>query len=159
MIEKEGALIDYIEGTEPIDMLEEIGGRIPSPEDIKLIERLETAHGLSKPVINVLLQYVILSDNGIVNQTRILRLASHLVLQPIKTAEQALRFFKDQHALKKKWEEEKLTRQGGRELSFFTSDETYKKFTEVLQQKGCSNEDTGFQSLVNEAYKEVMEIK
>lgn len=159
MMEREGALIDYIKCTEPIDMLKEIGGRLPTSEDSKLIDRLVTVRGLSKPVINVLLQYVILSDSGKVNQTRILELASNLELNRINTAEQALQFFKTQHALKKKWEEENLRKPSGKELSLFTSDETYKKFTEILQHQGYSNEHEGFTSLVNQAYKEVIKIE
>lgn len=159
MNEREGTLIDYFERTEPIEMLEEIGGHSPFPTDVKLINRLETLHGLTKPVINVLLQYVILSDNGKIHQTRVLRMASHLKMNNIETAQQAFEFFKAQHALKKKWEEENLRYQGGKDLRLFTSDETYQKFTEILQHNGHTNVDDGFQSLVNQVYKEHIEIE
>ena len=58
-------------------MLRDINGKEPLSVDVKLAEKLVNTHGLSVGVVNVLLQYVHLRNDGKITNSYVERIASH----------------------------------------------------------------------------------
>lgn len=102
----EDELIHYLENTEPLEMLRDIGGKEPLSVDVKLIEKLINTHGLSVGVINVLMQYVCLQNGAKITNRYIEQIASHWVHKNVNTARMAIEMCRNQHTLYTKWEKQ-----------------------------------------------------
>ncbi|MFJ7934878.1 replication initiation and membrane attachment family protein [Sporosarcina sp. NPDC096371] len=96
----------YLENTAPIDMLRDLSGKEPLSVDVQLAERLINTHGLSVGVVNTLLQFVYLRNDGKLTNKYVERIASHWMNKKVETAEAAMEMARQEHDKYTKWKNE-----------------------------------------------------
>ncbi|WP_203246680.1 replication initiation and membrane attachment family protein [Sporosarcina beigongshangi] len=97
----------YLENTSPIDILRELrGGKEPLSVDVELAERLVNTYELSYGVVNTLLQYVYLRNDGKLTNKYVERIASHWANKKVETAEAAMELARQEHDKYTKWKNE-----------------------------------------------------
>ncbi|MGX9135540.1 DnaD domain protein [Rummeliibacillus sp. JY-2-4R] len=98
----EAELIRWFESSSPIDVLKAVAsGKEPFPNDRQLVEDLVMQYGISTPVVNVLIHYVFLRNNGKLNRKYVETIASHWRNTGVKTAREAMKLareFEEQNA-------------------------------------------------------------
>ncbi|SIT84837.1 replication initiation and membrane attachment family protein [Edaphobacillus lindanitolerans] len=104
---KEDELADYLEAIPPVEMLRQInGGREPVQIDVRLAQKLVLEHGLPTGVVNVLLQYVLLRNDGKLTNNYVERIASHWMAKKVGTAREALELARTEHDKYMNWKQE-----------------------------------------------------
>lgn len=94
---KEEKLIQTLETISPKQLLEDLSrGKHASEQDMKLIRDVMLKQGLSTPVMNVLIHYVLLQTNMQLSKAYLEKIASHWSRANLKTAREAMQFAKDQ---------------------------------------------------------------
>ncbi|GEN82241.1 replication initiation and membrane attachment protein [Sporosarcina luteola] len=111
---REDELLFYLESTSPREMLRDLNGREPFPVDIQLAERLINTHGLSIGVVNVLLQYMILRNDGKITNNFAERIASHWSNKKVTSAKVAMDLSRTEHDQYMKWLNEGKQKPAGR---------------------------------------------
>lgn len=106
--DKEKRLISYFESTSPIDMLKEISNGNPLQTDIDLAKDLVKVHGLSSGVVNVLLQYAYLKNEGNIARNYVERIASHWMNQRVRNAKEAMEIAKKEHQQYLRWKSDQF---------------------------------------------------
>lgn len=96
-------LIYYLENTAPKDMLRKVSGKEPFAVDIQLAERLITLHEFPVGVVNMLLQYVMLRNDGKITNSFAERIASHWANKKVNDAKTALELSRKEHDQYTKW--------------------------------------------------------
>lgn len=96
----------YLDNTPPIDILRELSGKEPVSVDVQLAERLINTHGLSIGVVNTLLEFVYIRNDGKLTKNYVERIASHWMNKKIETAEQAMEIARQEHDQYMKWKSE-----------------------------------------------------
>lgn len=74
--------------------------------DLKLVNEYRKK-GLNDSVINVLLDYVIISCKGRLSKALFMKMASHWLRKKITTVEQAMKFAREYHDTYKEWAKDK----------------------------------------------------
>ncbi len=93
-----GKMLYIFENTTPYDFLKsKYHGAEPAPRDLKLLEYLATDLGLNASVINVLVDYVLKSNDNILSKAYVETIAGQWVRLKIETAEQAMKTAEKQH--------------------------------------------------------------
>lgn len=105
-LSREEKLIHYLEHTAPIDMLRDLNGKEPMSVDVQLAERLINTHSLPVGVVNVLLQFVHIRNDGKITNNYVERIASHWMNKKVETAKEALEFSRKEHDKYMKWKNE-----------------------------------------------------
>ena len=113
-VTREDELLVYMEQTSPRDMLRDYTGNEPLPVDVQLAERLVTVHGFTVGVVNVLLHYVIIRNDGKITKNYAERIASHWANKKIETAKQAMEISRKEHDQYIKWQKEGSPKSTGR---------------------------------------------
>ncbi|MFC5604394.1 replication initiation and membrane attachment family protein [Sporosarcina koreensis] len=103
---REDKFIFYMENTTPREMLKDYTGNEPLPVDVQLAERLVTVHGFPVGVVNVLLHYIIIRNDGKITKNYAERIASHWANNKIATAKQAMEISRKEHDQYIKWQNE-----------------------------------------------------
>lgn len=104
---KEDELILYLETSSPVEMLKDInGGREPMQVDVKLAQKLVLEHNLPAGVVNVLLQYVWLRNDGKLTNNYVERIASHWMAKKVDNVKDALELARTEHDKYMKWKQE-----------------------------------------------------
>ncbi|HEX5564441.1 MAG TPA: DnaD domain protein, partial [Sporosarcina sp.] len=103
---REDKFIFYMENTTPREMLKDYTGKEPLPVDVELAERLVTVHGFPVGVVNVLLHYIIIRNDGKITKNYAERIASHWANNKIATAKQAMEISRKEHDQYIKWQNE-----------------------------------------------------
>lgn len=111
---REDELLFYLENTSPREMLRHLNGKEPFPVDLQLAERLINTHGLSVGVVNVLLQYMILRNDGKITNNFAERIASHWSNKKVSTAKVAMELSRTEHDQYMKWLNEGKKKPAGR---------------------------------------------
>lgn len=94
---KEEQLIDNFEKSTPKEVLEDFSqGSNASSQDMRVIRDVMTTQGLPKPVMNVLIHYVLLQSNMKLSKAYLETIASHWSRANLKTAKEAMAFAKNQ---------------------------------------------------------------
>lgn len=140
----------YLENTAPIDMLRDLSGKEPLSVDVQLAERLINTHGLSVGVVNTLLQFVYLRNDGKLTNKYVERIASHWMNKKVETAEAAMEMARQEHDKYTKWKNEgqKATPQRKPSREEKVPDWFYKK--EVTQDnKEKSNRQQSMKNVAN----------
>lgn len=106
---KEEELIYSFEHTAPIDMLRELNGKEPMPVDVQLAERLINTHQFPVGVVNALLHYVWMRNDGKITNGFVERIASNLMGKNISTAREAFELLRKEHDKYMKWKNEEKT--------------------------------------------------
>lgn len=92
----EAELIQWFESSSPIDVLRAVAGeREPFPNDRQLAEDLVMQYEIPTPVVNVLIHYVFLRNNGKLNRKYIETIASHWRNTGVKTAREAMKLARE----------------------------------------------------------------
>lgn len=105
-LSREEKLIYYLEHTAPVDMLRDLNGKEPLSVDVQLAERLVNTHALPIGVVNVLLQFVHIRNDGKITNNYVERIASHWMNKKVATAKEALEFSRKEHDKYMKWKNE-----------------------------------------------------
>lgn len=88
---KEQELLHYLETTPPIQVLRDINkGKEPIPASVELAERLITTYGMPTGVVNVLLEYVMLSTDMKLPRKYVEQIADHWNRKNLQTAKEAM---------------------------------------------------------------------
>ena len=95
-------------------MLRHLNGKEPFPVDVQLAERLINTHGLSVGVVNVLLQYMIIRNDGKITNNFAERIASHWSNKKVETAKLAMELSRTEHDQYMKWLNEGKQKPAGR---------------------------------------------
>ncbi|MCM3743594.1 DnaD domain protein [Sporosarcina luteola] len=103
---REDKFIFYMENTAPREMLKDYTGNEPLPVDVELAERLITVHGFPVGVVNVLLHYIIIRNDGKITKNYAERIASHWANKKIATAKEAMEISRNEHDQYIKWQNE-----------------------------------------------------
>lgn len=106
-LSREEELIQYLDHTSPREVLRDLlDGKEPLPVDVELAERLVTTHELPIGVVNVLLQYVYIRNDGKITKNYVERIASHWMNKKISNARDALKISRDEHDKYVRWKAE-----------------------------------------------------
>ncbi|MFS0574889.1 DnaD domain protein [Sporosarcina sp. 179-K 3D1 HS] len=113
-VTREDEFLVYMETTSPREMLKDYTGKEPLSVDVQLAERLVTVHGFAVGVVNVLLHYVIIRNDGKITKNFVERIASHWANKKIATAKQAMEISRQEHDQYIKWQNEGSKKTSGR---------------------------------------------
>ncbi len=105
-LSREDELLYYLDNTAPVDMLRDLNDKEPLSVDVQLAERLINTHDLPIGVVNVLLQYVHIRNDGKITNNYVERIASHWMNKKVATAKEALEFSRDEHDKYMQWKNE-----------------------------------------------------
>ncbi|WP_203333194.1 replication initiation and membrane attachment family protein [Planococcus beigongshangi] len=104
---RQDELILYLESAAPIEVLRDIaGGKEPLPADVQLANNLVLQHGMEPPVVNVLLQYVLLRTDMKLTKSYVEKIASHWIRKNVTTVSEAMELARTEHAQYVKWKAE-----------------------------------------------------
>ncbi len=103
---REDEYIYYLENTAPVDMLRDRNGKEPLSVDVQLAERLINTHSLPVGVVNVLLDYVFIRNDGKITNNYVERIASHWMNKKVETAKEAMDLSRKEHDEYMKWKNE-----------------------------------------------------
>ncbi|MBE1554422.1 replication initiation and membrane attachment family protein [Sporosarcina limicola] len=106
LLTRDDELVDYLENTAPIEMLRDINGKEPLSVDVQLAERLVNTHDLPVGVVNVLLQYVHLRNDGKITNKYVERIASHWMNKKVQTVRAAMEISRKEHDQYIQWKNE-----------------------------------------------------
>ncbi len=87
---KQQELLAYFKRVSPRELLYDLIGSEPFSVDVKLAERLMNVHKLPFEVVNVLLHYIVLNNDGKITSGFAERIASHWAVKKVDTAEKAI---------------------------------------------------------------------
>ena len=93
---KKDGMIDNFNELSPIEMLSALAGdKQPFPKDIELVEELVLSYDMPAPVVNVLIHYTCLRNNGRLNKNYMHAIASAWRYSGAETAEEAMKMALD----------------------------------------------------------------
>lgn len=96
---KMGTLLHMFETMSPRQILEDFSsGNSASEQDLRMIRDVMTAQGLSAPVMNVLIHYVLLQTNMKLSKAYLEKIAGHWSRAKLATAKDAMEFAKQEQA-------------------------------------------------------------
>ena len=104
---KEQELLNYLETTPPIQVLRDINnGKEPIPASVQLAEDLITKHDMPIGVVNVLLEYVMLTTDMRLPTKYVEKIADHWIRKNLKTAKEAMDLARQERDKYAKWKAE-----------------------------------------------------
>lgn len=104
---KEQELQHYLETTPPLQVLRDINnGKEPLPTSVQIAEDLVVKHGMPVGVVNVLLEYVMLTTDMKLPQKYVERIADHWMRKNLKTAKEAMELARTERDQYTKWKNE-----------------------------------------------------
>lgn len=100
----EEKLIKYLETISPRELLERYSnGASPAAADLKIVEAIMLDQKLNPGVTNVLIDYVLMTNDMKLIQSYVEKIASHWKRKGITTVEQALELAKSEHKKYQEW--------------------------------------------------------
>ena len=106
-LSKEQELLQYLETTPPIQVLRDINnGKEPIPSSVQMAEDLVVKYGMPIGVVNVLLEYVMLSTDMKLPKAYVERIADHWNRKQLQTAKQAMDLARQERDKYAKWKQE-----------------------------------------------------
>lgn len=104
---KEEEHLQYLETTSPIQLLKDLAnGKEPLPSTVQLVENLVANHDMPVGVVNVLLEYVMITTDMKLPQKYVERIADHWMRKNIKTAKEAMELARKERDQYNKWKQE-----------------------------------------------------
>ena len=108
---KEQELLNYLETTPPLQVLRDINnGKEPIPASVQLAEDLITKHDMPIGVVNVLLEYVMLTTDMRLPTKYVEKIADHWIRKNLKTAKEAMDLARQERDKYAKWKAENETK-------------------------------------------------
>lgn len=109
---KEQELLHYLETTPPVQVLRDINkGKEPIPASIELAEQLMTTYGMPIGVVNVLLEYVMLSTDMKLPRKYVEQIADHWNRKNLKTAKDAMELARTERDKYAQWKSDSVAKQ------------------------------------------------
>jgi replication initiation and membrane attachment protein len=106
-VSKEQELQVYLETTPPLQVLKDINnGKEPLPSSVELADDLIMKHGMPVGVVNVLLEYVMLTTDMKLPRKYVERIADHWMRKNLKTAKEAMDLARTERDQYTKWKNE-----------------------------------------------------
>ena len=105
-LSRDDELIYYLDNTPPLEMLRDLNGKEPLSVDVQLAEKLVNTHELPVGVVNVLMQYVHIRNDGKITNNYVERIASHWMNKKVATAKEAMEFSRTEHDKYMQWKNE-----------------------------------------------------
>lgn len=153
-VNDEEALQVYLESVTPFQLLIDIAdGAEPAETDLRVIEEVMTKQNLPKPVMNVLIEYVLLRLDGKISRNYMMTIAAHWKRKNVKTAKEAMELALAEHEKYKRLQEEPEEKRRYNRASQFSS----KKRTEVLPDWFDKEETEPARSELSNREKEALE--
>ncbi|MGM8215568.1 replication initiation and membrane attachment family protein [Bacillaceae bacterium W0354] len=111
-LSKEERLIEHFEKISHRELLEDFStsGKA-SMKEINMLTDVMEEHGLTQPVMNVLVDYVLKRSGNKLNRNYIDTIAAHWSREGIATAKAAMQIAKREHHLYQNWQQKKTTKQ------------------------------------------------
>lgn len=103
---KEEQVLQYLEQANPIDVLRGFNNKEPLSVDVQLAEKLIFTHDLPIGVVNVLLEYVYIRNDGKITNNYVERIASHWMNKKVSSAKEAMELSRIEHDKYMKWKNE-----------------------------------------------------
>ncbi|NRG47656.1 hypothetical protein HRF87_23300 [Bacillus sp. CRN 9] len=156
---KEEELIHLLSIITPVQRLTQLSnGVAPTEAQLKALTKLEKGNRLPTPVINVLIEYVMLKTDVKFSPVFAEKLGGHLARLRVSTAKEAMVLLQKQHRMIQGWllgsQKTSLMAENGRYIKMFTYHDTYRKFTELVQHNGFKTDDEAFKYLVDKLHEE-----
>ena len=108
---KEQMLLHYFDTTPPLQVLKDINnGKEPLPSSVQLAEDLVLKYGMPIGVVNVLLEYVMLSTDMKLPQKYVERIADHWSRKNLTNAKQAMELARQERDKYAQWKNENATK-------------------------------------------------
>ncbi|WP_167629532.1 replication initiation and membrane attachment family protein [Listeria valentina] len=153
-VNDEEALQVYLESVTPFQLLIDIAdGAEPAETDLRVIEEVMTKQNLPQPVMNVLIEYVLLRLDGKISRNYMMTIAAHWKRKNVKTAKEAMELALAEHEKYKRLQEEPEEKRKFNRASQFSS----KKRTEVLPDWFNKEETEPAKSELSDREKEALE--
>ncbi|MEG0440009.1 MAG: DnaD domain protein [Solibacillus sp.] len=109
-LSKEQELLQYLETTPPVQVLRDINkGKEPLPSSIQLAEDLVVTYSMPVGVVNVLLEYVMLSTDMKLPRSYVEKIADHWSRKHLKTAKEAMDLARQERDKYAQWKTESAT--------------------------------------------------
>ncbi len=106
----EEALQVYLESITPFQLLVDISdGAIPAETDLRVVEEVMNQQNLPVPVMNVLIEYVLLRLDRKLSKNYMMTIAAHWKRKNVKTAKEAMDLAWQEHEKYKRLQEEPAT--------------------------------------------------
>nr|WP_220132244.1 replication initiation and membrane attachment family protein [Listeria rustica] len=101
------ALAYYLENVTPYQLMVDISdGAVPAETDLKVIDEVLAQQNLPIPVMNVLIEYVLLRLDGKISKNYMMTIAAHWKRKKVQTAKEAMEMAWAEHEKYKKLQEE-----------------------------------------------------
>ncbi|SEQ71917.1 replication initiation and membrane attachment family protein [Piscibacillus halophilus] len=145
---KEEQLIERFNSISHRELLEDLSssGRA-SMKEIDMITSIMEEHGLSQPVMNVLVDYVLKRNQNKLSKNYIETIAAHWSREDISTAKEAMNIAKREHHMYETWKQKKNQNQKKQQRSkevlpkWFEEERKQKKQTSPSQKQGSNQGD------------------
>src|SRR5699024_1847639 len=150
---REEQLIKHFEKSSPKEVLEDFSrGNNASSQDMKVIRDVMTTQDLPKPVMNVLIHYVLLQSNMKLSRAYLETIASHWSRANLTTAKDAMAFAKSQNNASNKGKKDRIQKR--KESTNEVVPDWFKEQENAKKQKKKKQPD-----LKIDAEKEVLEVE
>ncbi len=107
---KEQELLQYLETTPPVQVLRDVNnGKEPIPSSIQIAEDLVVKYSMPIGVVNVLLEYVMLSTDMKLPKNYVEKIADHWNRKQLKTAKEAMELARQERDKYAQWKLESTT--------------------------------------------------
>ena len=125
---KEQELLFYLENTSPIEVLRDInGGKEPLASSVEIVEELLVKHEMPIGVVNVLIEYVMLSTDMKLPRKYVERIADHWIRKDLKTAKDAMELARKERDQYAKWKTDNVAKPTSKSQNKPKSNANYKK--------------------------------
>lgn len=151
-ISKEEDYLYYLENTPPIQLLKEINNGIePVPASIKLAEDLLLVYKMPVGVVNVLLQYTMLTTDMKLPRKYVEQIADHWMRKNLKTAKEAMDLARSERDKYNRWKAESESgNMSTRKNSSYVKKGRVEKVPEWFNERQKAGEETEVQTLVDD---------
>ncbi|GGE51916.1 replication initiation and membrane attachment protein [Pullulanibacillus camelliae] len=100
-------LIQWFETMSPFELLEAVGGGQPADPDLRIVEDILFDQKLTPGVVNVLLDYVMRTNDYKLVRGYVIKIAAHWARKKVKTVREAMSLAKSEHKQYQNWSENK----------------------------------------------------
>jgi len=100
-------LIQWFETVSPFELLEAVGGGQPADPDLRIVEDILFDQKLMPGVVNVLLDYVMRTNDYKLTRGYVIKIAAHWARKQIQTVREAMMLAKSEHKQYQDWTENK----------------------------------------------------
>ncbi|MET3682612.1 replication initiation and membrane attachment protein [Alkalibacillus flavidus] len=156
---KQERLVQHFNQITHRELLEDYASSgLASMKEVDMLTQVMEEHGLTQPVMNVLVHYVLNKNAKKLNRSYIETIAAHWSREGIKTAEQAMNLAKQEHKMYQTWQQKKQQRSSAKQSPSKKSNEVIPKwFKQQKEQKQKQSQATPNEEQQSEERDEELE--